>query len=73
MGSSRPHESGENFKLSWAEMEKRHRLTFETHEEGKLAFDEYLSYVVFYEKRTSPEPSFGVHLRPIESLPPVLN
>ena len=40
-----------NFKLNWAEMEERHRLVFEIHEEGKLTFDEYLSLVVFYEKR----------------------
>ena len=40
-----------NFKLNWAEMEERHRLTFEIHEEGKLTFEEYLSLVVFYEKR----------------------
>jgi putative hydrolase of the HAD superfamily len=39
------------FKLPWAEMETRHGLTFETHEEGKLTFEEYLSQVVFYEKR----------------------
>src|ERR1035441_10041114 len=32
-------------------MEERHRLTFETHEEGKLTFEEYLSRVVFYRKR----------------------
>jgi putative hydrolase of the HAD superfamily len=32
-------------------MEARHLLTFETHEEGKLTFEEYLSRVVFYEKR----------------------
>jgi putative hydrolase of the HAD superfamily len=43
--------AAKHFKLSWAEMEQRHRLTFETHEEGKLAFEEYLSRVVFYEKR----------------------
>jgi putative hydrolase of the HAD superfamily len=39
------------FKLDWAEMEERHRLVFEIHEEGKLTFEEYLSLVVFYEKR----------------------
>jgi putative hydrolase of the HAD superfamily len=43
--------AAKNFKLSWAEMENRHQLTFETHEEGKLAFGEYLNRVVFYEKR----------------------
>jgi putative hydrolase of the HAD superfamily len=39
------------FKLNWTEMEERHRLTFEIHEEGKLNFEEYLNLVVFYEKR----------------------
>jgi putative hydrolase of the HAD superfamily len=43
--------AAKHFKLSWAEMEARHLLTFETHEEGKLTFEEYLSRVVFYEKR----------------------
>ena len=40
-----------HFDLAWAEMEGRHRLTFETHEEGKLSFEEYLNRVVFYQKR----------------------
>ncbi len=40
-----------HFKLSWPEMNARHRLNFEIHEEGKLAFEDYLSRVVFYEKR----------------------
>ena len=40
-----------HFNLEWAEMEERHRLTFETHEEGKLTFEEYLDRVVFYQKR----------------------
>jgi putative hydrolase of the HAD superfamily len=39
------------FKLDWAEMEERHGLNFETHEEDKLAFNDYLDRVVFYEKR----------------------
>ena len=47
-----------NFKLDWAEMEERHRLTFEIHEEGKLTFDEYLSLVVFYEKRAFTRAQF---------------
>jgi putative hydrolase of the HAD superfamily len=41
----------EHFKLEWAELEERHALTFETHEEGKLTFEEYLGLVVFYKKR----------------------
>ena len=40
-----------HFNLGWAEMEERHALTFETHEEGKLTFEEYLNRVVFYRKR----------------------
>jgi putative hydrolase of the HAD superfamily len=39
------------FKLDWAETEERHGLNFETHEEDKITFNEYLDRVVFYEKR----------------------
>ncbi len=40
-----------NFKLAFADMEERHNITFETFEDGKLTLDEYLSLVVFYQKR----------------------
>jgi putative hydrolase of the HAD superfamily len=40
-----------HFQLEWAEMEERHRLTFETHEQGKLTYEECLGRVVFYQKR----------------------
>ncbi len=40
-----------SFKLELAEMEDRHRLTFDTYEEGKLTLEEYLDRVVFYQKR----------------------
>jgi putative hydrolase of the HAD superfamily len=40
-----------HFKLDWKEMEERHGLNFETHEENKITFNEYLDRVVFYEKR----------------------
>jgi putative hydrolase of the HAD superfamily len=43
--------AAKHFKLEWADMDQRHRLVFETHEEGRLTFYEYLSWVVFYEKR----------------------
>ncbi len=43
--------AAKNFKLQWAEMEDQHRLVFETHEEGKITFEEYLGRVVFYKKR----------------------
>ena len=40
-----------HFKLDWAEMEERHGLNFETHEEDKITFNEYLDRVVFHKKR----------------------
>jgi putative hydrolase of the HAD superfamily len=40
------------FGLDLNEMEDRHNLTFDTYEEGKLTLDEYLSRVVFYQKRS---------------------
>ena len=43
--------AAKHFKLDLAEMEERHGLNFETHEEDKITFDEYLDRVVFYEKR----------------------
>ena len=39
------------FKLEWGEMEARHRLTFETYEDGKLTLEEYLDLVVFHRRR----------------------
>ena len=30
--------AAQHFKLKWAEMEERHALTFETHEDVKLTF-----------------------------------
>jgi len=43
--------AAKRFKLVWADMEQRHALNFETHEEDKITFNEYLDRVVFYEKR----------------------
>ena len=43
--------AAQHFRLKWAEMEERHALNFETHEEGKLTFEEYLGRVIFYQKR----------------------
>ena len=39
------------FRLELAEMEGRQHLTFETYEEGRLTLEEYLGWVVFYQKR----------------------
>ncbi len=43
--------AAQQFKLDWAEMEQRHGLNFETHEEAKITFNEYLDRVVFFKKR----------------------
>lgn len=39
------------FNLDEEEINERHHLTFDTYESGKLSLDDYLSRVVFYEKR----------------------
>jgi len=46
------------FKLESAEIEDRHHLTFDTYEEGKLILEEYLSRVVFYQKRSFTQAQF---------------
>jgi putative hydrolase of the HAD superfamily len=43
--------AAKRFKLDWAEMQKRHELNFEIHEEDKITFREYLDRVVFWKKR----------------------
>ena len=46
------------FGLDLDEMEDCHNLTFDTYEEGKLTLDEYLSRVVFYQKRSFTRAQF---------------
>jgi putative hydrolase of the HAD superfamily len=43
--------TAKHFQLNWAEMQGRHELNFETHEEDKITFDEYLDRVIFWQKR----------------------
>jgi len=40
-------QAAEQFALDDAALDERHRLTFDTYEEGKLSLDEYLQYTVF--------------------------
>ena len=47
-----------HFKLDWAEMQERHELNFETHEEDKITFQEYLDRVVFWNKRPFTKAEF---------------
>jgi putative hydrolase of the HAD superfamily len=43
--------AAETFDLDFDEMNERHHLTFDTYEEGELTLDDYLTRVIFYEKR----------------------
>jgi putative hydrolase of the HAD superfamily len=47
-----------HFKLEQAEMEDRHNLNFATYEEGRLTLAEYLTRVVFYQKRSFTQAEF---------------
>ena len=57
-----------HFKLEWAGMEECHRLNFNTYEEGKLTLEEYLSRVVFYQRRSFTRVEFR-HLMFAQSKP----
>ena len=50
--------AAENFHLDFEEMNERHHLTFDTYEDGKLTLYEYLSRIVFYEKRSFTREEF---------------
>ena len=50
-GGAERKSAAEQFHLDLAEMEKRHHLTFDTYEIGKLSLDVYLDRIVFYEPR----------------------
>lgn len=56
------HESralaAKTFDLDSEEMNLRHQLIFSTYELGKITLDEYLSQVVFYQKRTFTRSQF---------------
>ncbi len=50
--------AAETFHLDFEEMNERHHLTFDTYEDGKLTLYEYLSRIVFYEKRSFTREEF---------------
>jgi putative hydrolase of the HAD superfamily len=45
-------QAASKFSLDYEEMSNRHHLTFDTYEYGKLALEEYLHRVVFYQDRS---------------------
>lgn len=48
----------DHFKLDLAEMEDRHQKTWDTHQQGRMTLDEYLDWVVFYQKRSFTRAEF---------------
>lgn len=43
--------AADHFGLDLAELDERHRTTFDTHQLGKMTLEDYLGWVVFYDKR----------------------
>jgi len=52
--------AAEKFGLDLAEMDSRHRMTFDTYEIGKLSLAEYLARAVFYQPRSFTSEEFTV-------------
>ena len=57
-GSGVRKQAAVQFGLDYEAMEERHRLSFNTYEDGKLTLDQYLDQVIFYEPRTFPRDAF---------------
>jgi putative hydrolase of the HAD superfamily len=51
-----------HFELNYAEMDARHRLNFEIHEEGRITFREYIDRIVFYTKRPFTRAEFRSYM-----------
>ena len=54
--------AAEKFNLDLAEMNDRHAITFDTYETGKLSLEDYLTRVVFYDKRAFSRDAFKVFM-----------
>ncbi len=51
--------AAKQFRINRNEMELRHKLNFDTFEEGKLTLNEYLDRVIFCEKRSFTKTDFS--------------
>ncbi|MGD8375655.1 MAG: HAD-IA family hydrolase [Acidobacteriota bacterium] len=54
--------AAERFGLDYAEMDARHRMTFDTYEVGKLSLENYLDRVVFHEARDFSREEFREYM-----------
>lgn len=43
--------TAEHFAVDYAELDHRHRVTYDTYEEGKMTLETYLRQIIFYEPR----------------------
>jgi putative hydrolase of the HAD superfamily len=43
--------TAEHFGVDYAELDHRHRVTYDTYEEGKMTLETYLRQIIFYEPR----------------------
>lgn len=57
-GSSVRKQAAVQFGMDFDAMEERHRLSFNTYEDGKLTLDQYMDQVIFYEPRSFPRDAF---------------
>ena len=57
-GGDARHAAAKNFNLDYAEMDRRHNLTFDTYEIGKISLETYLDRAVFYQPRSFSKDDF---------------
>jgi putative hydrolase of the HAD superfamily len=57
-GRESRQQAAKTFALDYEEMDRRHNLTFDTYELGKLTLDEYLDRTIFFEKRSFTKKQF---------------
>lgn len=43
--------TAENFRVNYEELDHRHRVTYDTYEQGKMPLDTYLQQIIFFEPR----------------------
>ena len=55
-------QAARRFDLDYEEMNQRHHLTFDTHEEGKLSLDRYLDRTVFHRERPFTREEFKAYM-----------
>jgi putative hydrolase of the HAD superfamily len=44
-------QTAEHFQVDYAELDHRHRVTYDTYEEGKMSLETYLRQIIFFEPR----------------------